>query len=48
MRYNIVYGDDMLDLITKVNKGLNEGWKPQGGVCKDSYGCYYQAMVLES
>ena len=48
MRYNIVYGDDMLDLITKVNKALNEGWKPQGGVYVDNYRCYYQAMILES
>ena len=48
MKYNIVYGDDMLDLIVKVKKGLNEGWKPQGGVCLGNDGYYYQAMVLES
>jgi hypothetical protein len=47
MKYTIVFGNDMLDLTTKVNEHINEGWKPQGGVCMDNYRCYYQAMILE-
>jgi len=36
--------------IEKVNAKLDEGWKPQGGICSVDDGennNYYQALVLE-
>ncbi|HXI24225.1 MAG TPA: DUF1737 domain-containing protein [Pyrinomonadaceae bacterium] len=47
MKYTIVEGSNVKELVEKVNKAIQEGWKPQGGMaCKGSdYDRVYQAMV---
>jgi hypothetical protein len=47
MQYIIIIGHDTKDLTEKVNKAIQEGWKPQGGMAtKGSHDDrVYQAMV---
>lgn len=47
MEYEIVIAQNVLDIITSVNKFIENGWMPQGGICCDNnaYMPYKQAMV---
>lgn len=48
MKYEVVSEVLLADLVRAVNRRIEEGWVPQGGVCV-AYGAhgfaYYQAMV---
>jgi hypothetical protein len=43
-KYFIIYNREWSNMISLVEKYMNEGWVPQGGVCW-AEGCFYQAMV---
>ena len=48
MKYTVVKTNRLDQLIEKVNLLIQEGWKPQGGICeKTYYGTtdFYQAMI---
>jgi len=51
MKYKILSGGDKETLEIFVNNLMKEGFKPQGGVCLDSYDngndSFVQAMVKE-
>ncbi len=54
MKYVILEGKTILELVEKVNTSIKDGWKPVGGVSTgDTYGnyvvnfYYIQAMVKE-
>jgi len=44
--YQVVYGGYQ-DLVEKVNALIQEGWKPQGGVCA-FLGTTHQAFYLQA
>lgn len=44
MQYTIYYGNTLSELITNVNKAIEAGYKPLGGVSQSETG-YIQAMV---
>lgn len=50
MKYRIIEEAYPVDLEREVNKAIEQGWKPIGGVCSDSaYGSgtsIYQAMIF--
>lgn len=50
MRYKIIEEIYRVDLEREVNKAIEQGWKPIGGVCCDTAYCsgsyFYQTMVL--
>ena len=44
--YTIIDGANLSQLIVRVNKAIQEGWKPIGGVTtSESSNYFYQAMV---
>lgn len=49
MKYKVIEKMHPVDLEREVNKAIGQGWKPIGGVCRDSSyggGTYYcQAML---
>lgn len=49
MKYRIVIKDTAMDLALAVQKAIEDGWEPQGGVGIDGSSryntYYYQAMV---
>ncbi len=58
MKYKIIEGDSIVDIVEKVNKSIKEGWKPLGGIVADievngdvsevyTTGQYLQSMVKE-
>jgi hypothetical protein len=46
MEYDVIIAASLKGLIKAVNKKLNEGYKPQGGVFK-VWGWHYQAIIKE-
>lgn len=45
MKYKIIEAKYPVDLEREVNKAIEQGWKPIGGVCSDS-AFIYQAMIF--
>lgn len=48
MKYTVVKTKKLEELIEQVNLLIQEGWKPQGGICESaSQGAvdFYQAMI---
>lgn len=44
--YRVIEENTRLGLITEVNRAIQDGWQPLGGVAVDVDGCrYYQAVV---
>jgi hypothetical protein len=51
MEYFVVKGLTINALIDNVNKLIQQGWKPQGGLIpcgEDVYTVYYQAMIKDT
>ena len=51
MKYTVVRTRKLNELIEQVNLLIQEGWKPQGGICESTYqgsAEYYQAMIKNS
>ena len=44
-QYRVVRNKMFLRLAEQVNKLIENGWQPQGGIATDSEGFLYQAMV---
>ena len=49
-KYEVAMNDNVLSLEDDVREMIDDGWKPQGGICvngidDDEY--YYQAMIKE-
>ena len=48
MEYMVVQARSASELGEKVNRFIQSGWKPQGGMCLDGQAyAFYQAMVKE-
>lgn len=50
MKYEIISTDTMTKMILEVNDYMEDGWKPQGGICayvSSTYTRFLQAMVKE-
>ena len=54
MKYAIVETGSLEDLHDQVNEWIDKGWKPQGGICVQTYtenraehDCFYQAIVKD-
>ena len=50
MTYRVINKESINNLQFEINKLMEEGWKPQGGVCVTSeqgYRNFYQAMIFE-
>ena len=45
MEYRIVVADCTDSLKEEVNRLINDGWIPQGGVCSFGEGYFCQAMI---
>ncbi|MFA4919733.1 MAG: DUF1737 domain-containing protein [Thermodesulfovibrionales bacterium] len=47
MEYRILLAYNSADLEKQVNDLLNQGWRPQGGLCLTSGNYYVQAMIKD-
>ena len=58
MEYSVIIGNEITEIVEKVNESIKEGWKPLGGIVVDNEvngdssdiyttGQYLQSMVKE-
>jgi len=47
MIYIVVDGKDIREFVEEVNESTAKGFRPIGGIMRDIYDCYHQALILE-